>query len=95
MMIERLGPVDPLSPVGTSGKATRAEKADRTDAINLSTEAKEKGEIFRALEISKTAPDVRLDKIEEIRKKLQDPSYIDDAVVKMVAERVMDVFGLK
>jgi negative regulator of flagellin synthesis FlgM len=95
MMIERLGPVDPLSPAGNSGKATRAEKADRSDAINLSVEAKEKGEIFRAVEISKQTPDVRLDKIAEIKKKLQDPSYIDDAVVKVVAERVMDVFGLK
>jgi negative regulator of flagellin synthesis FlgM len=95
MMIERLGPVDPLSPSGNSGKTTRAEKTDRSDAINLSVEAKEKGEIFRAVEISKQTPDVRLDKIAEIKKKLQDPSYIDDAVVKMVAERVMDVFGLK
>jgi negative regulator of flagellin synthesis FlgM len=94
MMIERLGPVDPLSPPNASGKTARTGKTDRTDAINLSAEAKEKGDIFRAVEISRTAPDVRPDKIAEIKKKLENPSYIDDTIVGTVADRVMDAFGL-
>ena len=94
MMIERLGSVDPLAPLSSGGKAPRTDKTDRSDAINLSSEAKEKGEIFRAVEISRSAPDVRPDKIAEIRKKLEDPSYINDAIVKTVADRIMDTFGL-
>lgn len=94
MMIERLGPVDPLSPLNSSGKPARTGKTEKNDAINLSSEAKEKGDIYRAVEVAKTASDVRPDKIAEIKKKLENPAYIDEKVLGTVADRVMDMFGL-
>jgi negative regulator of flagellin synthesis FlgM len=50
--------------------------------------------MFRMQETVRAGEDVRADRIAEVRAKLQDPSYIDDAVLNTVADRVMDVFGL-
>jgi negative regulator of flagellin synthesis FlgM len=38
------------------------------------------------------APDVREYKIAEIKRKLEDPNYINDKVVESVAESVMQQF---
>ena len=47
------------------------------------------------METVKAAPDVREDRIAEVKAKLQDPNYINDAVVNSVADRLMDdLFGI-
>jgi negative regulator of flagellin synthesis FlgM len=94
MMIERLGPADPLAPLNNSAKNPRVGKTEKSDAINFSSEAQEKGELLRAVEVTRTAPDVRPERVAEIRKKMENPSYINDTVVSAVADRVMDLFGL-
>ena len=35
-----------------------------------------------------------MDRVEEVKAKLQDPSYIDDKVKGEVADKIMDMFGL-
>ncbi len=93
MTIDRLGPVDPLSKLNKSGKPDKVAKPDAKDTISVSAEARNLGEIYRATEIVKAAPDIRMDRVEEVRQKLQDPGYIDSKVEE-VADRIMDVFGL-
>ena len=94
MTIEGLGPVDPVSKYGKTNKSSKASKTEKTDSINLSSEAKSMSEVYKAAESVKNTPDVRLDRIAEVKKKLEDPSYIDDKIVESVANSVMDVFGL-
>ena len=94
MTIDKLGPIDSISKYNKTEKVSRPEKKDASDSISFSEEAKSKGEIYKATEEAKLAPEVRMDRVEEVRKKLQDPSYIDDKVVESVAESVMDLFGI-
>ncbi len=94
MSIERLGPVDPIQRYSQTEKAKRTDAKPANDSVSFSDEAKIKAEVFRVSEEVKTAPDVRMDRVEEVRRKLQDPNYIDNAVVENVAEQVMDMFGL-
>ena len=42
----------------------------------------------------RAAPDLRMDKVEEAKRKLQDPDYINDTVVNSVADKIMGAFGL-
>ncbi len=94
MTIERVGPLDNISKIRKNNKPLKANKTERGDSISLSKEAREKAEVFNALEAAKQAPDVRLDRVAEVKKKLEDPSYINDKVVELVAEKIMESFEI-
>jgi negative regulator of flagellin synthesis FlgM len=94
MSIERLGSVDPLAAYGRSQKTSRVQSTDKADSIAVSEEARYKAELFRLNEHVRNADDVRMDRIEEVRKKLEDPDYINEKVLNSVADRIMESFGL-
>ncbi len=93
MTIERLGPVDPVQRYSQAEKTQRAAKPEN-DSVDFSDEAKMKAEVYQIAEQVRKAPDVRADRVEEVKKKLEDPNYIDDIVVEHVAEQIMDMFSL-
>ena len=82
MTVERIGPLDPASNVKKTEKPAKLKAKSDVDSINVSEEARSKAEVFKALEAAKTAPDVRMDRVEEVRRKLQDPSYPSQEVIE-------------
>ncbi|HTX71315.1 MAG TPA: flagellar biosynthesis anti-sigma factor FlgM [Rectinemataceae bacterium] len=68
----------------------RADRSGKGDSISISNDASTKAELFRAAEIAKAAPEIRLDKVAELKAKINEPGYIDDAVLSMTADRIMD-----
>ncbi|MDR1505743.1 MAG: flagellar biosynthesis anti-sigma factor FlgM [Treponema sp.] len=94
MTIDRINPLDPIQPGKKAGKAGQVSKDVKSDSISLSSEAIEKAELYRAVELVSSAEDVRAERIAELKRKINDPSYIDDAVVKATADKIMDAFGL-
>lgn len=94
MTIERLGPVNPISRYNKMSKTSKSADVRPKDSVNVSEEARMQAEILKVTEELKQTDDVRLDRIEAVKKKLEDPNYIDNAVVDTVADRLMDVFGL-
>lgn len=93
MTIERLGPVDPVQRYSQTEKTQRAAKPEN-DSVDFSEEARVKAELFQITEQVRKAPDVRADRVEEVKRKLEDPNYIDDVVEEHVAEQIMDMFSL-
>jgi negative regulator of flagellin synthesis FlgM len=91
MTIDRLNPLDPIQPKKPSG-ATRVDRNSGNDSVSLSSEAMVKAELFKALELAKSAPEVRMDRVAEVRAKLQDPNYINDSVLNATADRILDQF---
>jgi negative regulator of flagellin synthesis FlgM len=92
MTIERINVPDPISkPNKTENTAKITQKTEK-DAVNLSEESKFKADIYNATEIVKLSPSVRADRVLEIKKKLEDPSYINDKIVESVAEKIMKYF---
>lgn len=94
MTVERIGPLDPASNLPKSDRPARTKAKSDVDSINVSQEARSKAEILRALEAAKGSPDVRLDRIEEIKRKLQDPSYPSQEVIEKTAEGILKSFGV-
>lgn len=94
MNIERLGPVDPVNKPAKSNRTEKPVKPDAKDSISISSDAKTMAEVYKAVETVKQSPDVRMDRIEEVRRKLEDPNYINDTVLNSVADSIMDVFGI-
>ncbi len=94
MTVERIGPLEPASNIQKTEKPSRPRAKGGPDSINVSEEARSRSEIFKATETVKAADDLRLDRVEEAKRKLQDPSYPSDEVIEKTAEGVMKAFGL-
>ncbi len=94
MTIDRLNSVDPIRDPQKPSLGGKAEKARGGDSIAISSDAAQKAELFKALELAKAAPDTRSDRIAELKAKINNPAYMDDAVVSMTADRIIDqLFG--
>ena len=95
MIVDRFGGIDPLKNVQNTQKAAqRTAYVQSTDSITVSAEAQEMAETYYASEIASQTPDVRADKIAEIREKIKDPNYITNAMVDIAADRFMDSLGI-
>jgi negative regulator of flagellin synthesis FlgM len=94
MMIDRISSIDPIQPEKKPGGAAKTREIPDTDSINISEEAVRRAEEQRAIEMVKAAPDVRMDRVEELRAKINDPSYINEKVLQATADRLLDaLFG--
>ena len=94
MTIDRLGPVDPLGKYRNVSKTSRTSYVVGKDTIDVSEEAKAKAELLKAEELVRSSPDIREDRVAEVKKRLEDPNYINDSVKGLVADRIMDMFGV-
>ncbi|NOY07958.1 MAG: flagellar biosynthesis anti-sigma factor FlgM [Spirochaetes bacterium] len=95
MTVESIGPLDQISKVKKNSKPASSKNVKHKDSIHLSEEARAKSEIYKATEIAKQVPNVRMDKVEEARRKLADPSYINKKTVEIVADKILESFGLE
>ncbi|MCK5154105.1 MAG: flagellar biosynthesis anti-sigma factor FlgM [Spirochaetales bacterium] len=94
MNINSLGHINSVTNQKKTDKVSKPVDVGGKDSIKISNDAKAMAEMYAVSETVKTAPDVRMDRIEEVREKLKDPSYIDSKIIESVAESVLDVFGL-
>jgi len=90
MTIDRLNSMDPIRDPKKPAQTGRADRAGAGDSISISNDATTKAELFRAAEIAKAAPDLRSDRIAELKAKINQPGYIDDAVLSMTADRIIE-----
>ncbi|MDR3144780.1 MAG: flagellar biosynthesis anti-sigma factor FlgM [Treponema sp.] len=93
MTIDRIGPLDPIQSGKKPGQDSRIARTEKSDSIDLSSEAVEKGELYQAIELVSTASDVRADRVAELKRKIDDPSYLNEAVITATADKILDVFG--
>jgi negative regulator of flagellin synthesis FlgM len=94
MTIDRIGPLDPIAKYNKTERTVRSADGLGKDSIDVSDEAKSKGEMLRVLESVRLAPDIREDRVAEVKRKLENPNYINDKVVESVAESVMQLFKI-
>ena len=95
MTIDRIGPLESIQPGKKANTTSRVNESLSSDSINLSSEALEKGDFYQAVElVSTTASDVRMDRIAELKMKINDPSYINDTIIQGTADKILEAFGL-
>jgi len=95
MTIDRVGPVDPVAKYNKTNKTSKVVRKNEADSVNVSDEAKRSAELLKAADTAKSSPDIRMDRVEEVKAKLQDPNYINDKVLGEVADSIMDMFGIR
>ena len=94
-MIDKIGGINSLNNVQNTHRINGTDNVSAgTDSINVSDEAKEMAEVYYMKQVAANTPDVRADRVAEIREKIKDPSYLNDAVINSTADRIMTSFGL-
>ncbi len=94
-MIDKIGGLNPLNNVQNIRKTDNAAKvSSQTDSISVSKEAVEKAEAYYLDKVAAETPNVRADRIAEVKAKIKDPSYLSDEVILSAAEKVMSGFGI-
>lgn len=95
MMINGVNSINPLNNVQNTRKTESAAKVSYdSDSISVSKEAVEMAEAYYLDKVAAETPDVRADKIAEIKAKIKDPSYLSDAIIQSTAEKFMTSIGL-
>ena len=94
MTIDRIGSIDPIQPEKKPERVSHVNPSRGADSINISSEAQKKAELFRLQELVAAAPDVRAERIAELKEKINDPAYINDKVINATADKLIDaLFG--
>ncbi len=91
MVIDKIGNINNIvEPKGA--KATpRSRETGKTDQVEISSEGKKAAEFSRYAQVVKDTPDIRQEKVREIKARIQDGTYDkfnDDQVLQMVADRI-------
>lgn len=95
MMINGIGGINPLSNVQKTERTNNTEKTTfAADSVSISKEAKEMADVYYLKQVASETPDVRMDRIAEVKAKLQNPNYLNDAVIASTADKILESFGL-
>jgi negative regulator of flagellin synthesis FlgM len=94
MTIDRIGSIDPIQPGKKPGRVGQVNESPKTDSISISSEAQEKAELLRTQELAAAAPDIRIERVAELKDKINDPSYLNEKVIDATANKLIDaLFG--
>ena len=94
MSVDKIGPVNNYNNYNKVNKSDPAKKVSSSDSVDISKEALDKAENNRILEIVKNTPDVRIDRINEIKSKINNPDYVENAIKDGLADKIMESFGI-
>ncbi|HCL56433.1 MAG TPA: flagellar biosynthesis anti-sigma factor FlgM [Spirochaetia bacterium] len=89
----KINPLNFLQKVlNNKAKIDETNNVNKKDTVNISEEAKYMAEVNKYKEVLKKIPDVRTEKIEEIKQKLKDGSYMSKEVYNAVADKMLSDF---
>lgn len=95
MMINGINNVSQVNNIQNLRKTENTAKVSRgTDSISVSAEAKEMAELYYMDKVAKETPDVRADRIAEVKEKIKDPNYLNNAVFSSAADKFLSALGL-
>lgn len=95
MMINGVNSINPVNNLQNVRKNESSAKVTSTsDSVSVSKEAKEMAEIYYMDKVAAETPDVRADRVAEIKEKIKDPSYLNDALFSSAADKFLSAIGL-
>ena len=90
MVIDKIGNINNIIEPRKSRNVSNAKETRKDDSLQISSEGKRAAEIARQAQIVQDAPDVRAERVAEIKQQIADGTYnFDDGrVLEMVADRI-------
>ena len=94
-MIDKVNYVSPVNNLQNTKRSNNVANSQRTsDEISVSEEAKAAAEAMYLKQVSDETPDIRQDLVEEIKLKIQDPNYLNEATIAATADQILSAYGL-
>ena len=94
-MINSVNSVNQVNNVQNLRKTESTAKVSRdVDSISVSAEAKEMAEVYYMEKVANETPDVRADRVAEVKEKLKDPNYLNNVVLNSAADKFLSAIGL-
>jgi negative regulator of flagellin synthesis FlgM len=93
-MIDKISGTNALNALQNTKRSNSVSNSQYTaDEISVSDEAKAMAEAMFLKEVSAETPDVRSDVVEQIKLKIQDPNYLNEATIAATADRILSAYG--
>ena len=90
MDIDKIGPINNYNGYNKVNKKNPSKNINLSDSVSISKEALNMAETSRIMDIVKNTPDVRTDRVNEVKAKINNPDYINKEVIDKVAEKIIE-----
>ncbi len=90
MVIDKIGNINNITETKKNKPVSSKNETSRGDSIHISTEGKQAAETARNIQIIKETPDIRADRVKEIKTKIDNGTYDFDnkQILEMVADKI-------
>ncbi len=91
MVIDKIGNINNIVDTKSSKAVSKNKSVDKGDSIQISSEAKNAAEQAKISQVVKETPDVRAERVREIKAKIAEGTYDkfdDNKVLEMVADKI-------
>ena len=87
--------IEPAGIVDSRQLDRKTRSVVRTDSVNISAESEARGETIElATNLAINSPEIRTTLVNETRSKVKEPSFINNKVMNIVADKILDSFGI-
>jgi negative regulator of flagellin synthesis FlgM len=92
MVIDKIGNINNISETKKSKPISGKKDIEKSDSIQISNEGKQAAEIAKHTQVIRETPDIRMERVKELKQKIQDGSYDfnDNKMLEMVANKIAD-----
>ena len=90
MVIEKIGNINNISETKKSKPVSGKKEDIKSDSIQISSEGKQAAETAKLTQVIKETPDVRMERIRDIKQRINDGTYDfnDNKMLEMVADKI-------
>lgn len=90
MVIEKIGNINNITDTKKSKPVSGKKEEFKSDSIQISSEGKQAAEIARSAQVVKDSPDTRIERVKEIKMRIDNGTYNfdDNKMLEMVADKI-------
>lgn len=90
MVIDKIGNINNIIEPKKSNPVSSAKETKKKDSIEISSEGKKAADASRVAQVIKDSPDIRADRVQEIKDQIANGTYNfdDPQMLDMVADRI-------
>lgn len=92
--ITRITGTNPIDKAYKKNTKKSSKTAELKDSVSISSSAQTEHLKSAAREAVKRSPEIRQDRVEEARKKLESGEYLSEKVAEVVADRIVESMGI-
>ena len=93
MVIDKIGNINNIIDSKNSRVSSNKKDVNKNDSLEISSEGKKAAEIARYTQIVKETPDIRIDKVKQLKEQIKDGTYdkfSDNKILEMVADKIAE-----